>query len=82
MIDGEEVLACQKIVDRKMPVTLFTAKAENIFRDGIMPQANSYSRGILPQTDGLFVTQVCRDNGIRYYYAEKTITYTACILLP
>jgi predicted metal-binding protein len=29
---------------------------------------------------GLFVTQVCRDNGAEYYYGEKTITYTACIL--
>lgn len=31
---------------------------------------------------GLFVTQVCRDNGVAYYHGEKTITYTACILLP
>lgn len=29
---------------------------------------------------GLFVTEVCRDAGIPYYYGEKTITYTACIL--
>ena len=29
---------------------------------------------------GLFVTQVCRDAGLPYYYGEKTITYTACIL--
>ena len=29
---------------------------------------------------GLFVTQVCRDNGLAYHYGEKTITYTACIL--
>lgn len=29
---------------------------------------------------GLFVTQVCRDNNIEYYYGEKTIAYTACIL--
>ena len=29
---------------------------------------------------GLFVTQVCRDNGLPYYYGEKTITYTACVL--
>ena len=29
---------------------------------------------------GLFVTQVCRDNGLRYHHGEKTITYTACIL--
>lgn len=31
---------------------------------------------------GLFVTQVCRDNGVEYNYGEKTITYTACILFP
>lgn len=29
---------------------------------------------------GLFVTQVCRDNGVKYYYGEKTITYTSCVL--
>ena len=29
---------------------------------------------------GLFVTQVCRDNGVDYYHGEKTITYTACVL--
>lgn len=29
---------------------------------------------------GLFVTQVCRDNGMNYYYGPKTIAYTACIL--
>lgn len=30
---------------------------------------------------GLFVTQVCRDNGISYYHGAKTITYSACILV-
>ena len=29
---------------------------------------------------GLFVTQVCRDNGVDYYYGPKTIAYTACVL--
>lgn len=29
---------------------------------------------------GLFVTQVCRDAGIPYYYRERTIAYTACVL--
>ena len=29
---------------------------------------------------GLFVSQVCKENGIKYYYGEKTIAYTACIL--
>ena len=29
---------------------------------------------------GLFVTQVCRDNGCRYHYGDKTVTYTGCIL--
>ena len=31
---------------------------------------------------GLFVTQVCRDNGVEYYHGEKTVTYTACVLFP
>lgn len=30
---------------------------------------------------GLFVTQVCRDAGIPYHHGERTIAYTACILL-
>lgn len=29
---------------------------------------------------GLFVTQVCRDNGLAYHHGEKTVTYTACVL--
>lgn len=31
---------------------------------------------------GLFVTRVCRDSGMDYYHGEKTVTYTACVLLP
>ena len=29
---------------------------------------------------GLFVTQVCKDNGLAYHYGERTVAYTACIL--
>lgn len=29
---------------------------------------------------GLFVADVCRQNGAKYHYGEKTITYTGCIL--
>lgn len=29
---------------------------------------------------GLFVTQVCRDTGVPYFYGERTVTYTACVL--
>ncbi len=29
---------------------------------------------------GLFVTQVCRDSGLPYYYGPKTIAYSACVL--
>ena len=29
---------------------------------------------------GLFVTQVCRENGLSYHHGERTVTYTACIL--
>lgn len=31
---------------------------------------------------GLFVTQVCRDNALAYHHGDRTITYTACILIP
>lgn len=30
---------------------------------------------------GMVVNEVCRANGIKYYYGENTITYVACILL-
>lgn len=29
---------------------------------------------------GLFVTQICRDNGAEYHHGPRTITYSACIL--
>lgn len=29
---------------------------------------------------GLFVTQVCKENGLMYHHGERTVTYTACIL--
>ena len=29
---------------------------------------------------GLFVSGVCSDNGIRYYYGEDKIAYTCCVL--
>ena len=29
---------------------------------------------------GLFVTEVCRKNGLAYHYGERTLTYTACVL--
>ena len=29
---------------------------------------------------GLFVSDVCRDNGLAYHHGERTLTYTACIL--
>ena len=29
---------------------------------------------------GLFVTQVCRDNGAQYHHGARTVTYTACVL--
>ena len=30
---------------------------------------------------GLFVTQVCRDAGVPYHYGERTVAFTACILM-
>ena len=29
---------------------------------------------------GLFVSQVCRDNGVPYYYGEEKIAFTCCLL--
>ncbi|MBQ7737469.1 MAG: DUF2284 domain-containing protein [Oscillospiraceae bacterium] len=29
---------------------------------------------------GLFVTQVCRDNGVQYNYGRRTIAYSGCVL--
>ena len=33
------------------------------------------------ETYGMLVTQVCRDNGLAYYYSPCTISYTSCFLL-
>ena len=41
------------------------------FPEKAMPGMEGYGR---------FVTQVCRDAGVPYYYGEKTIAYTACVL--
>lgn len=30
---------------------------------------------------GIFVTQLCKDNEIAYYYGKDTLSYTSCILL-
>lgn len=30
---------------------------------------------------GLLVTQICADNGIKYYYGPNTLAYTSCFLL-
>ncbi len=30
---------------------------------------------------GLVVSDVCRENGMKYYYGELTISYTSCILV-
>ena len=30
---------------------------------------------------GLFVTQVCRDAGVPYHYGERTVAFTACIMM-
>ena len=30
---------------------------------------------------GLFVSKVCKQNGMEYYYGPQTMTYTSCILL-
>ena len=30
---------------------------------------------------GLFVTEVCRENGVAYHHGERTVTYTGCVLI-
>ena len=30
---------------------------------------------------GMIVSQVCRDNGLKYHYGSGTITYIACVLI-
>jgi hypothetical protein len=30
---------------------------------------------------GLLVTQICTDNGMKYYYGPDTLAYTSCFLL-
>lgn len=30
---------------------------------------------------GILVTEVCRENGLAYYYGQNTMTYTGCFLL-
>ena len=29
---------------------------------------------------GLFVSKVCEDSGMRYYYGPRTITFSCCVL--
>ena len=46
------------------------------------PEACCFPEKACPSMEGygLFVTQVCRDNGLAYHHGERTITYTACVL--
>lgn len=46
------------------------------------PETCRFPEEAMPSMEGygLFVTQVCRDNGIAYYHGEKTIAYFACVL--
>lgn len=41
-----------------------------------------YPAKVFPSMEayGLLVGEVCKKSGLLYYYGEKTITYTACIL--
>jgi len=32
------------------------------------------------EANGLFVSKVCKDNGVEYYYGEGTICYVSCFL--
>ena len=42
------------------------------FPDRAIPSMEAY---------GLWVSKVCEDSGMRYYYGKNTITYTACVLV-
>lgn len=42
------------------------------FPDKMMPSMEAY---------GLFVSKVCEQSGMKYYYGPKTITFTSCILI-
>ena len=33
------------------------------------------------EASGLFVSQVCKDNDLPYYYGENTVAYSSCVLL-
>ncbi len=34
-----------------------------------------------PEAYGLLISDVCKDNGLKYYYGPNTIAYTSCCLL-
>jgi predicted metal-binding protein len=42
-----------------------------------------YPKQLYPSMEacGLLVSEVCQKSGLTYYYGEKSITYTACILI-
>lgn len=46
------------------------------------PESCRFPQKAYPSMEGygLFVTQVCRDNGLPYHHGPRTVTYTACIL--
>lgn len=41
------------------------------FPDRAIPSMEAY---------GIFVSRLCEDSGLGYYYGEKTITFTSCVL--
>lgn len=55
-----------------------------VCRECAWPEPCRFPEKACPSMEGygLFVTQVCRDNGVPYHHGERTITYTACILFP
>lgn len=40
-----------------------------------------YQRTSSMEANGMLVLQVCKDNGMQYYYGPCTIAYTSCFLL-
>ena len=46
------------------------------------PEPCRFPEQMIPSMEayGIFVSQLCSDSGLGYYYGPKTITYTSCVL--
>lgn len=79
----EHLLAFTKEIRKTYPSALcLGAGGCRICKQCAYPDACRYPDKAISSMEayGLFVTQVCRDNHMEYYYGPKTIAYTACVL--